>query len=193
MLGGFFLAFVFLRENNKSLAAVGFAVLQRALRIWPAYIVAMFFYDSLFLQMGSGVFWNHAEPDTKMCSSMWREILFVANLVDNGNEQCLGWGWYLQVDFQLFLACLALLFIYYRSKMASFLLALLLSIGSTIFVIVYTYRHKIKLFTDLSAFSDFGEFMPDVYMKPYGRCTPYFMGLVLGILFVEYRSMYLKT
>ncbi len=43
-LGGFFLAFVVLREKqiNAKLCLQG--ILQRALRIWPAYILAMLFY-----------------------------------------------------------------------------------------------------------------------------------------------------
>jgi peptidoglycan/LPS O-acetylase OafA/YrhL len=60
MLGGFFLAFAFLREKASGIAAFGLGVLQRALRIWPAYIIAMLFYYSLFMPTGSGMFWKKA-------------------------------------------------------------------------------------------------------------------------------------
>ena len=181
MLGGFFLAFAFLREKAKGIAAFGMCVLQRALRIWPAYILAMLFYYSLFMPTGSGMFWKKEQADVAMCHSMWREVLFIANFIDRGAETCLGWGWYLQVDFQLFVYCLILLFLYQKSKLATVLASFASMIGSTTFNIVYTYNHEIHLFTDLSAFINFEDFMLDLYMKPYGRCTPYVMGLLLGI------------
>lgn len=58
LLGGFFLAFVYLREDNKKIAGIGFGILQRALRIWPAFIICMLFYYSLFMQLGKGILWN---------------------------------------------------------------------------------------------------------------------------------------
>lgn len=100
---------------------------------------------------------------------------------------CLGWGWYLQVDFQLFLFGLLLLFLYRRSRMATLLLSLACIIASTTFNITFTYNHQIRIFTDLSAFVNFGDFMLDLYMKPWGRCTPYLMGLILGIFYMEHR------
>lgn len=101
---------------------------------------------------------------------------------------CLGWGWYLQVDFQLFLISFGLLFLYRRSKSAMILTATVASIASTVFNVVYTYNKQLHLFTDLSAFAAFGDFFLDLYIKPWGRCTPYFMGLILGVFFMEFRS-----
>lgn len=72
MLGGFFLAYVYLREDNKKIVGIGFGILQRALRIWPAFIICMMFYYSLFMQLGNGIFWNQAEAEVTMCRSMWR-------------------------------------------------------------------------------------------------------------------------
>jgi len=63
MLGGFFLAFVFLRQNTNDLSIYPLGILQRALRIWPAYIITMMFYYSVFIQLGSGPSWNKVQPD----------------------------------------------------------------------------------------------------------------------------------
>lgn len=52
---------------------------------------------------------------------------------------CLNWGWYLQADFQIFLSCLLLLFIYNKvSKKASYILAGVLVLCSWAFNIYYT-------------------------------------------------------
>jgi peptidoglycan/LPS O-acetylase OafA/YrhL len=83
MLGGFFLAFIMLR--NKITAKIcGLGILQRALRIWPSYILAMMFYYSLFMRLGSGMMWSKNEEGVQACSTMWREILFMSNLIENG-------------------------------------------------------------------------------------------------------------
>ena len=70
-LGGFFLAFIMLRNKiNPKLCGLG--IFQRALRIWPAYILAMLFYYSLFMNLGSGLLWSRGELPVQMCSTMWR-------------------------------------------------------------------------------------------------------------------------
>ena len=70
-LGGFFLAFIMLRKRI-SLKLCGLGIFQRALRIWPAYILAMLFYYSLFMNLGSGLLWSRGETPVQMCSTMWR-------------------------------------------------------------------------------------------------------------------------
>ena len=56
-LGGFFLAFIMLR-NKITFKLCGMGILQRALRIWPAYILAMMIFSSIYMQLGSGPFWS---------------------------------------------------------------------------------------------------------------------------------------
>lgn len=148
------------------------------------------FYDSLFMQTNSGINWSKIAADVGGCRSMWREILFVSNMIDRGQEMCLGWGWYLQVDFQLFLFSLLLLYLYQRSKLFMIITAAVASLASTIYNVTYTNNIGLPLFTDLSAFAHFQDFMLDLYMKPWGRCTPYLMGLILGVYFIEFRSNY---
>lgn len=86
---------------------------------------------------------------------MWREVLFVSNMIDRGQEMCLGWGWYLQVDFQLFLLSLLLLYLYQRSKVTMIITATVASLASTMYNVGYTFNLGLPLFTDLSAFAHF--------------------------------------
>lgn len=64
----------------------------------------------------------------------------------------------------------------------------LLMIGSMVFQFVYIQTSGITIFTDLSSQTDFRNFMHDVYIKPYGRCVPYLMGLLLGAYFMKFRE-----
>ena len=69
--GGFFLAFIMLR-HKINLKVCGMGVIQRALRIWPAYILTMMFYYSLYLRLNHGPFWSRNESEAAYCKYMWR-------------------------------------------------------------------------------------------------------------------------
>ena len=181
MLGGFFLSFVFLRQKQINIQLCLLGILQRALRIWPAFILVMMFYDSIFMQLGNGIFWYRAQADVSTCSTMWRSILFVANLVDNGREICLGWSWYLQVDFQLFVFGVFILFLYKNYRNTAIIFSSVCAFLSIVFVFVFTFNQKIVLLTDLSSFANFQDFM----------LNPYLMGLLFGILFYQFRGIFL--
>lgn len=145
-LGGFFLAFVMIRQQI-TLKLCGLGLIQRALRIWPAYIITMMFAGSIFLSMGSGPQWSRGEPVVQGCSSMWKDILFVGNFVGNGEHLCIGWGWYLQVDFQLFCLGVLLLYVYSKQRTAFFLTVIFMGIGSSIFVFLYTFFEQVTVIT----------------------------------------------
>jgi len=56
-LGGFFLAFIMLRNKITS-KICGLGILQRALRVWPAFILSMLIFYSLYMRFGSGPVWS---------------------------------------------------------------------------------------------------------------------------------------
>lgn len=140
------------------------------------------------MHLGSGMFWSRVESGSLYCNSMWRQILFISNFVENGDNQCLGWGWYLQVDFQLFIIGLILLYVYSKSKKIFLITSIILCTLSVIFNFVYSYHLDLRLFTDLEAFINFEDFMLYLYMKPYGRWTPYIIGLIAGVYYMQFKS-----
>lgn len=141
MLGGFFLAFVFLRQDKNDPSIYPLGILQRVLRIWPAYIITMMFYYSVFMQLGSGPSWSKTYTDVQTCSTIWRSVFFIANLVDNGQVECLGWSWYLQVDFQLFIISLFLLFLYNWKKIVALIVTIFFMAASSVFCFIYTFKN----------------------------------------------------
>jgi hypothetical protein len=82
-----------------------------------------------------------------------------------------------------------ILLIYSRSKVAYYSVCGVLIVGSTILNYVVTYNESVKVVTDLSAIISFQQYTLDLYIKPYGRCVPYLMGLVFGTLYMEYRCI----
>ena len=180
-LGGFFLAFIMSR-NKITLKLCGLGIVQRALRIWPAYILVMMFYYSLYLRLGSSQIWWMQNFTTQFCDALWKEILFIANFLNPLNEQCLSWGWYLQVDFQLFIVGVFLLYLYSWNKIVFLSTSSFLAVGSLTLTFVYCQINNIKIYADLTELANgMGNFFDDIYTKPYGRCAPYMMGLILGV------------
>ena len=57
-------------------------------------------------------------------------MLFVDNLVDNGEHMCLPWGWYLQNDMQIFVFSLVFILIYVKNRIAGYIsIALMICVG----------------------------------------------------------------
>lgn len=165
------------------------AILQRILRIWPAFIITMLIYYTIFMHLGSGPRWPQMEPSPLMCKNMWRSMLFIDNFINDGTEMCLGWGWYLQVDFQIFLVCLIVLFLYGYNKKIGGITGILLTISSLTYNIIFTQQHNQKIFTDLASLQAMANYFMYVYIKPYARWIPYILGLFLGVAYTEYSQL----
>ena len=116
--------------------------------------------------------------------------MFLSNFIGNGDRMCLGWGWYLQVDFQLFVMGVLLIYLYSKKQWVFLLVTGMLTVGSLGFNFVWTFVEEIRIFTDIQAFIKFQSFMQNLYIKPYSRCVPYLMGFLIGIFIMEYRSNY---
>ena len=110
------------------------ALLHRLLRFWPSYITAILIFYTLYMHLGSGPFW-HLQYDiaVRPCQKMWKPIFFVDNIVDNGQDMCMGWGWYLQNDMQIFIFSIPILFVYSRHRKVSFIIIQLLILLSLIY------------------------------------------------------------
>ena len=115
--------------------------------------------------------------------------MFISNFFGTLTEQCLVWGWYLQVDFQLFIVGVFLLYLYSKNKIAFICSASFLGVASSVLNFVYCQVHNVKIYADLTALAEGqGHYTDNIYTKPYGRCTPYIMGLILGVFYMEFRS-----
>lgn len=163
-------------------------ILNRILRIIPSYFVAIMIYYAVFPHLGRGPFWQNQLPMSEMCASIWRPLLFVDNFVDNGENMCMGWGWYLQNDLQLFLLSMLILLVYRRSKFWGNITIFLSIAANFAFVMSETFQNEEKWLNHIDDAKQSEKYQLDVYYKPWGRCPPYFYGLFLGILYAEYLS-----
>ena len=56
-------------------------------------------------------------------------------------------------------------------------------ISSCIFTYMWTFNNEQRVISHLIDFANWGDFMLDVYMKPWARSPPYLFGLLLGIFY----------
>lgn len=111
-------------------------------------------------------------------------MLFIDNLF-NDSYYCFGWGWYLSNDFQMFVVSLIPLYVYiminklYGKTLVVFLLVISQLIGT---LVTFHYGFLLPGFSmgDPNLFLYY-------YIKPYCRAPPYYLGLLLGILYREHK------
>lgn len=128
-VGGFLVAYSILKESKMStLLRYPLAIVNRVFRFLPSYFLAILIYYSVMIHFVTGPFWFQLLDPIRNCQKMWKPLVFVDNLVDNGNSMCMGWGWYLQNDMQMFLASVAILAVYAKSRFWAFV-AIFVSIG----------------------------------------------------------------
>lgn len=99
---------------------------------------------------------------------------------------CMGWGWYLQTDMQLFVYCIFILLIYSKSKTAGYSMIFLSMAATFSYTMQQTFDHGYKWMTHIDDATDSAQYQLDIYFKPWGRSPPYLYGLFLGLLYADF-------
>jgi peptidoglycan/LPS O-acetylase OafA/YrhL len=200
-IGGFLITIGMLEQMMKK--RVGFlkfyigCVVHRFIRIWPTYMVAILMFWKVAPYFGSGPIWNVFHNFACECDNggiVWN-MFFVDNFADHGPsgmKYCFGWGWYLAVDFQLFMITPFIFFTYKKSKKLGWLLTSLLLLASIItaftMIMVNEWRYPIPN----SKLKPQPEFMDKFYYKPYVRASAYFIGIFSGFIYYEWKNKNMK-
>lgn len=160
--------------------------MHRVFRLWPCYIVAILIYRALMIHIGDGPLWYkiYNLGEIAYCQNMWKSILFADNLVWNGEKMCLGWGWYLQNDMQIFVASLPILYIYTKNRKWAFGTIFLIITLSLLYNFIQAEINGYIVVTHMSDLANYHKYFVNVYIKPWFRCPPYLYGLLLGLFYV---------
>lgn len=185
-LGGFLLGYVFFSQLKKNNVGLYFmAMVHRLLRFYPSYITAILIWYQIFPHLGSGPFWPQVDRFVEPCNFMWRNILFIDNMWDKFS--CLPWAWYLSNDIQLFAMCLILIALYTRFPRTTVILMVAMIISSVLSNYIISYR---KGYITVSHIEDiffrFNPYFFNLYIKPWSRCPPYLLGLIMGIEYFKF-------
>lgn len=199
-LTGFFLAYIGLKKLppkfNKfspfnNLTFFFHMVVYRILRIWPLLISCFFFFWKIFYLFGSGPVFGHImSRELGSCKYQWPWISLLINNWTFGHYEkeaplCFGWYWYIANDFQM--TIIGFIFIIlYRKK---FILFLSVIIGVSLLFLglefrsIYYNHYGMNFLNQGTILSNF----VDYYILLYNRSPPFFIGLIFGIMYYEYK------
>jgi peptidoglycan/LPS O-acetylase OafA/YrhL len=173
--------------------------LSRYLRLLPLEMFVMLLDMYILPNAGSGVLWNMDRPNGARCADSaggdpncgkywWANVLFIQNL-DHFIGKCMGHTWYLAADMQIYLTAPFFGLVYGINRKAgwAFLVAGL-AVGIALPVILMAQNQWVP---DMLLGGTHG-FAQKVYMKPWCRLSPFFIGIALAWLWSERFEKYAK-
>ncbi|VDN01946.1 unnamed protein product, partial [Thelazia callipaeda] len=191
-LSGMLTSFLFM-EKFKVEAAKGRSIysfemwssfyIHRYIRITPLYVLVMILDITLLTHFSDGPFWRPIEAN--YCrKSWWTNLIYMNNFLLQDVEICMGWTWYLANDMQFHLFSPILLILLYTNQVVGIIVSLsLITISSLVHLFIIhanNYPPAPLLTTKLQLVQDLNAYWPDVYIKPYIRCNPYIIGVLIG-------------
>ena len=145
--------------------------LRRWLRITPVAMMVLFTAEYLLQYLPRGTMnqvYRNAPVYRSCADNWWKQMLYIANYYDA--DGCVGWFWYLNCDFQLFIFGGILAWVYYRSQRYSQWLWWLLMLVSM--AVTVSYAAHDEPFTKAGAY----------YGRTYTRAAPYLYGIITAVL-----------
>ncbi|KAM3129124.1 hypothetical protein pb186bvf_018760 [Paramecium bursaria] len=188
-LGGFFIGFILYEKSkvdliHKKPEGLLMIIIHRLLRIWPCYVIAMMINSYIGPHFGEGPRWQIMSLPQFVCKTPMRSLLFIDNFFDDSS--CMVWGWYLTNDIQMFLVGLVSLYIYSFSRFYGKLSIAFLLVTTQVVGIILSFLYELTV-PGLSLLVNGPDFYK-YYFKAYCRAPPYYLGLLIGILYREYKQ-----
>lgn len=164
---------------------------HRFIRLTPVYMIILGIDATLYKYAANGPLWNGRGLDADNCkANWWTNLLYINNLVELDN-MCMSWTWYLANDFQFYLFSPLLLLSLWYSELMGFILggaALLLSGIIQAAQSMPNNWPPISIFSaDPNQFDIADAYWKAVYVKPWIRCRPYIVGMLLGYILYKRR------
>ena len=187
-LGGFFAAYVlYSKLKSMKFGVINYAsiIFHRVLRILPLYIFIIMFYWKIAGYLGNGPLWGKFLEGAAGCDSgWWKNILFIESRYGNV-AVCVPWGWYLSNDFDMFLACPFIVWVYLKSPKLGTSLVMALIAGSLALGLYYAIAYNVYAGLDISLNS---AWTGHAYGNPLVRAPPYLVGVLLALLYRTFKE-----
>lgn len=215
-LSGLLVAYLGMREIEKREGRINPLLMYflRFIRLTPAYAFCIFISVSLYTKLGEGaMFYFTADAFQKSCSSYWwTNLLYINNLYPSGlGDECYAWGWYLANDMQFYiLSPIFLFFLYRQSKIGHVIILSLISLSiffGGLFSSITNQQPMVLSFaaavpqmggrggdgnSTILQEKKYGNFVTDIYTKPYVRMGAYLVGFIVGYFLHKHRSSKIK-
>ncbi|KAM4707187.1 O-acyltransferase like protein-like [Discoglossus pictus] len=198
LMSGFLSARSFLNITESSgkkitLAAVMKYICRRIKRLQPLHLSSICMSIGFISLVPWGSFWELPKHQWDNCRRVWwANLLLITNFV-SVSESCSGWTWYLSNDFQFHLVTPLLMFLYVKAKRVMFAAVTVLVLASSITTTLLSFFLHLPIRYPTGESHSRLNYWVEYYTKPYCRCGPFLVGLVLAILMSRKQSPYLKN
>lgn len=161
-------------------------ILHRYVRMMPLMMAIIGFSATLLRYLGEGPAWDNSTiMFDKWCrKNWWINSLFLHNFLNREN-MCLSHSWYSAVDIQLYLIGQMILFVLFRNRKIGLLICCALSIVAPVITAILTLIYNLPAVPlTISGVSEqsLNTYYGEIYIKPYCRAAPYFIGMLLAYL-----------
>jgi peptidoglycan/LPS O-acetylase OafA/YrhL len=183
-LSGFISIYVLLKIKVFTPVVILKQLFRRVWRLLPLMAFVLFtarFVLPRFIEGPQSQRYN--EYFSECGSYWWTNLMLINNFYPaHLGSKCMTWTWYFSCETQLF-AFMLLVAVVYKKNVAAghafsgFFIALGLILTSVL--------NGSADYTGANPYLD-QKFFTDIYIKPYTRCVPYFMGVMMGARFYNY-------
>ncbi|PSN39086.1 hypothetical protein C0J52_07350 [Blattella germanica] len=191
-LSGLLVCYIFLKEMKKENASFNILLyyFHRYIRLTPPYAIMILLTATLMRYVSSGPIYHVATDITaSYCQEYWwQSILYINNYIEP-EKMCVGQGWYLAVDMQLFLLSPIILYPLWKfRKTWSLTLLGALIVGGLITAFTVSFNEGFSA----SIFSTNADQQRLQYYPTHTRFTTWLIGVAFGFLFHETKRKHIK-
>jgi peptidoglycan/LPS O-acetylase OafA/YrhL len=183
-MSGFLAIYSMLKMTNYTVANVFKQYFRRVYRLVPIIAFVMFTARYLIPRFVEGPMCQRYNEQFADCDQhFWKNLVLIRNFYPSDiSATCLPWVWFVSCNFQLFLLVPVIGVIFQRSKMGGYVISLSL-VGLSL--ILTGVLNGIADNPGANPYLDV-EFFNDLYIKPWARAVPYYLGVFLGSVFYFY-------
>ncbi|CAL1297341.1 unnamed protein product [Larinioides sclopetarius] len=174
----------------------------------PLYILRKYFKILLLLLLtiglaffmpvvSSGPFWyDVVDPELRNCrDNWWFSFLFISNWISMKKICISPVSWFISTDLQLHSFSIIPLYVLYKSRKIGVLFTICLVIASNMAIGGTTFMYDLLPFIQMSCGDKqkIQETIDYVHLRPYTHAGPYFIGVLLGVIVLDYKNIKLSV
>uniref|UniRef100_A0A7S3NZG7 Acyltransferase 3 domain-containing protein n=1 Tax=Euplotes crassus TaxID=5936 RepID=A0A7S3NZG7_EUPCR len=183
-ISGFLAIYSILKLKNYTYVTAFYQYGRRLFRLIPMIAFVMIVSKFVISRFVEGPMCQRYNEEFDDCGKyFWTNLLMVNNFYPAHLEsRCMSWTWFASVDFQMFLLVPLLGIIFRMNKFIGYVFTLFL-VGLGVFLTALL--NGLSSSTGANPYLD-TEFFTDLYIKPWARGVPYFIGVYFGSRFFYY-------
>lgn len=183
-MSGFLAIYSMLKLRNYNAIAVVKQYARRLFRLIPIIAFVLFTAKYLIPRFVEGPMCQRYNQQFDDCDKyFWTNLLLINNLYPaHLGSSCMPWTWFISCDFQMFLLVPLIAVVFQKTKIGGYAVSLaLMTLGLILTAVLNGVSDNPGATPTLDP-----SYFQDIYIKPWTRAVPYFLGVYIGSTFYFY-------